>query len=135
MALSKEEYENVLPSTAKVLSIDPSNAEAADLKNAALYQIAKNLRQQRKYLEALDILKKMDPRYKGVQKDVVEVKGLLKKQTEEYYRMGVNYFVNEEIDKAIESWKKTLLLDPQHPKARQDIEKARQLLKKLKQVD
>jgi len=129
------EYEKVLPSTAKVLSIDPSNTEAADLKNAALYQIAKSLRQQQKYLEALDILKKMDPRYKGVQKDVAEVKGLLKKQAEEYYRMGVNFFVNEEIDKAIKSWEKTLLLNPQHPKAGQDIEKARRLLNKLKQVD
>jgi len=130
-----QEYKKVLQSTAKVLSIDPSNGEAADLKNAALYQIAKIFRQQHKYLESLETLKKLDPRYKGVQKDVAAVKMLLKKQAEEKYRIGVNYFVNEEIDKAIEAWEKTLMLDPQHPKARQDIEKARRLLNKLKEVN
>ena len=36
---------------------------------------------------------------------------------------------------AIESWEKTLLQNARHPKARQDIEKARRLLKKLKEVD
>ncbi|UCD82458.1 MAG: tetratricopeptide repeat protein [Desulfobacterales bacterium] len=129
------EYEKVLQRTAGVLSIDPSNSEAADLKNAALYQIAARLRQNRNYIESLEILNKMDPRYKGVQKDVAEIKVLLKKQAEENYRIGVSYFVKEEIDKAIEAWEKTLILDPQHPKAGQDIEKARRLLKKLKEVD
>ena len=128
-------YEKVLQRTALVLSIDPSNMEAADLKNAALYQIAAGLQQQRRYLEALATLKKLDPRYKGVQKDIAAVKAQLKKEAEENYRLGVNYFVNEEIGKAIETWEKTLILDPQHPKARQDIEKARRLLKKLKEVD
>ena len=128
-------YEKVLQRTALILNIDPSNTEAAELKNAALYQQASLLRQQRRYFEALEILKKLDPRYKGVQKDIAEIKALLKQQAEESYRIGVNYFVNEEIDKAIEAWKKTLILDPQHPKAGQDIEKARRLLKKLKDVD
>jgi tetratricopeptide (TPR) repeat protein len=130
-----QEYKKVLQSTAKVLRIDPSNTEAADLKNASLYQIAGSLRQQHKYLEALETLKKLDPRYKGVQKDIAEVKVLLKKQAEENYRIGVKYFVNEEIDKAIKTWEKTLILDPQHPKAGQDIKKARRLLNKLKKVE
>jgi tetratricopeptide (TPR) repeat protein len=128
-------HEKVLQSTALVLSIDPSNIEAADLKNAALYQIAAGLQQQHRYLEALATLKKLDPRYKGVQKDIAAVKAQIKKEAEENYRLGVNFFVNEEIGKAIETWEKTLILDPQHPKARQDIEKARRLLKKLKEVD
>jgi len=128
-------YEKVLQQSALILLIDPSNTEAAELKNAALYQKASRLRQQRRYLEALETLKKLDPRFKGVQKDIAEIKALLKQQAEESYRIGVNYFVNEEIDKAIEAWKKTLIFDPQHPKAAQDIEKARRLLKKLKEVE
>ena len=128
-------YEKVLQRTALILNIDPSNTEAAELKNAALYQIADRLRQQHKYLESLAALEKMDPRYKGVQKDIAEVKVLLQQQAEENYRIGVNFFVNEQIKKAIESWEKTLNQNPNHPKARQDIEKARRLLKKLKEVD
>ena len=125
----------MLKNTSDILRIDPSNIEAAELKNAALYQIADRMRQQHNYLESLATLEKMDPRYKGVQKDIAEVKVLLKQQAEENYRIGVNFFVNEQIKKAIESWEKTLIQNPQHPKARQDIEKARRLLKKLKEVD
>ena len=130
-----QQYESVLQSAGKILKIDSSNREAAELKNAALYQIAERFRQQRQYLESLETLKKLDPRYKGVQKDIAEVKTLLKKQAEENYRTGVNYFVNEQFRKAIESWEKTLLQNPQHPKARPDIEKARNLLKKLEEID
>jgi len=130
-----QEYEKVLQRTAKVLKIDPSNTEAAELKNAARYQIAERFRKQHNYLESLKTLKKLDPRYKGVQKDIAEVKVLLKQQAEENYRIGVNYFVHEQFNDAIESWQKTLIQNPQHPKARQDIEKARRLLKKLKEVD
>jgi len=130
-----QEYEKVLQRSALILSIDPSNSAAAELKNAALYQKASRLRQQRRYPEALETLEKLDPRYRGVQKDIAEIKALLKQQAEESYRIGVNYFVHEEIDKAIEAWKKTLIFDPQHPKAAQDIKKARRLLKKLKDID
>ena len=130
-----QEYEKVLQSTARILKIDASNTEAAELKNAALYQIAERHRKQQNYLESLETLKKLNPRYKGVQKDITEVKALLKKQAEENYRIGVSYFINDEFDKAIESWEKTLRQNPQHPKARQDIEKARNLLNKLKEVE
>jgi len=130
-----QEYALVLKNTSDILMIDPSNIEAAELKNTALYQIADRLRQQHKYLESLATLEKMDLRYKGVQKDIAEVKVLLQQQAEENYRIGVNFFVNEQIKKAIESWEKTLNQNPRHPKARQDIEKARRLLKKLKEVD
>jgi hypothetical protein len=52
--MDKCDYEKVLQSTALVLSMDPSDIEAADLKNSALYQFAAGLQQQRRYLEALE---------------------------------------------------------------------------------
>lgn len=134
-AFINKEFEKVLLISDKILAADESNTEAADLKNAALYQLADGLRQQQNYLESLKMYKKVDPRYKGVEKDINEVKALLKKQAEENYRIGVNYFVNEEFDLAIKYWEITLSQDPDHPKAKEDIEKARQLLKKLKEVD
>jgi tetratricopeptide (TPR) repeat protein len=130
-----QEYEKVIRSASKILKISSSNPEAKELKNAALYQMAERYRKQRRYLESLDTLKKLDPRYKGVQEDIAAVKVLLKQQAEENYRIGINFFINEQFNQAIESWEKTLLQNPHHPKARQDIEKARRLLKKLKEVD
>jgi tetratricopeptide (TPR) repeat protein len=129
------DYESAVRRTDLILRIDPSNGKAAELKNAALYQIAETYRKLQNYVETLKTLKKLDPRYKGVKKDIEEVIILLRQQAEENYRLGVNFFVNEEFNKAIERWQDTLKQNPQHPKARQDIEKARRLLKKLDEVD
>ena len=129
------DYERAVRRTEQILQIDPSNGEAAELKNAALYQIAETYRKLQNYVDTLKTLKKVDPRYKGVKKDIEEVNIILRQQAEENYRLGVNFFVNEEFDRAIDRWQDTLRQNPQHPKARQDIEKARRLLKKLDEVD
>jgi tetratricopeptide (TPR) repeat protein len=52
----------------------------------------------------------------------------------EHYLRGVKYFTDEELDKAIKEWETTLTLDPNHPKAKKDIENARALLQKLKEI-
>jgi tetratricopeptide (TPR) repeat protein len=128
------DYQQVLSLTRSILQQDAANREAADLKNAALYETAARLRQQSKYTEALKALRQVDPKYKGVQKDIAEVEALIIEQAEEYYRIGVDYYVNEQFVSAIENWKKTLRLNPKHAKARKDIENARRLIKKLEKV-
>jgi len=57
-----------------------------------------------------------------------------KAKAEELYNAGVRYFINQKLDKAILSWERTLALNPDHPKAPRDIEKARGLLKMLKEL-
>jgi len=49
---------------------------------------------------------------------------------EKHYSTGIGYFLAEEFPQAIKEWEETLRLDPEHPNARKDIEKARNLLKK-----
>jgi hypothetical protein len=56
----------------------------------------------------------------------------MKSQAEAHYRNGVKHFINEDLELAIEDWKHALELNPDHPKARQDIENAERLLEKLK---
>lgn len=48
---------------------------------------------------------------------------------EEHYRKGVSYFIAEDLPRAIKEWEETLSLDPEHPNARRNIEKARKLLR------
>jgi len=55
-------------------------------------------------------------------------------EAETHYRNGVKYFINEKMDQAIAEWQETLALNPEHPDAKRDMEKARDLLKKLKQI-
>lgn len=131
----QRKYRKVLAIVNRILKIDSDNKEALDLKDAAFYELAENLRRQKKYVEALKMYKKVSPGYKGVQKDIAALRGLLKKQAEKYYLTGVNHYVNEEFGKAIEYWQKTLVVAPDHPKAKKDIENARRLLKKLNEVD
>ncbi len=51
-----------------------------------------------------------------------------KKAAEDHYRKGLNYFLAEDLQGAIREWEETLRLDPEHTKAKRDIEKARSLL-------
>ncbi|MEN6320441.1 MAG: hypothetical protein ABFD82_17020 [Syntrophaceae bacterium] len=49
---------------------------------------------------------------------------------EDHYRKGVSFFLAEDMQRAIKEWEETLSIDPEHPNARRNIEKARNLLKK-----
>jgi tetratricopeptide (TPR) repeat protein len=53
---------------------------------------------------------------------------------EAHYIKGVKFFIEEDIEKAIQEWETTLSLEPDHPKAKKDIENARQLLQKLEKI-
>ena len=49
------------------------------------------------------------------------------READAHYAAGIRRFLAEDLDGAIREWEKTLSLDPAHPKARTDIEKARRL--------
>jgi len=53
------------------------------------------------------------------------------REAETHYAAGMRRFLAEDLDGAILEWGKTLALDPAHPKARKDIEKARRLKGKI----
>ena len=59
----------------------------------------------------------------------------MKKQAEVHYLQGVKHFLNEELNDAINEWEKTLTLDPEHEKAKNNIQNARSLLEKLKKIE
>jgi predicted TPR repeat methyltransferase len=56
-------------------------------------------------------------------------------RAESHYRSGVKHFLNEELEKAVAEWEKTLALNPEHRKARQDMENAQRLLDKLRGLE
>ena len=53
------------------------------------------------------------------------------RQADAHYVAGMRHFLADDLDGAIREWGKTLSLDPAHPKARRDIEKARRLKGKI----
>jgi tetratricopeptide (TPR) repeat protein len=129
-----KDYEKVLTITEQILDFRSENKEAADLRNASYFQIGKKLRMKRKYSESLKMFNKVDPEYEGVKESISAVNRKMIKQAELHYRKGVKHFVDEDLEKAIEEWEKTLDLNPGHQKAKQDIENARILLEKWKKI-
>jgi tetratricopeptide (TPR) repeat protein len=124
-------YREIASMSEKVLEYDPANKEAHNLINESYYQMGKLLIQGKKYHEALEAFNRVDSGYKDIRESVAFVK---KQLAGEHYLRGVKYFTDEEIDKAIREWEVTLTLNPNHPKAKKDIENARSLLQKLKEV-
>lgn len=63
--------------------------------------------------------------------DWKDPRGRNPREAEEHYAAGVRRFLAEDLDGAIREWESALSLDPSHPKARRDIEKARRMKGKL----
>jgi len=69
-----------------------------------------------------------DPRNASERK---EDAGRKLREADAHYAVGMRHFLAEDLDGAIREWGKALSLDPAHPKARRDIEKARRLKGKI----
>ncbi len=132
--LKEKKYTAAIAASENILSHDPSNPTAKDILNTALCQNGKSLLIRKKYAEAVTVLNRADPGYECVEKTLSAAENAMKKQAEIHYLQGVKYFLNEELQNAINEWETTLTLDPGNIKAKKDIENARSLLEKLKKV-
>ena len=126
------DYQESAALAEKVLKYDPANKETRELMNASYYQWGKRLSRERKYHEALEAFHRVDPGYKDANFQLAHNR---KQLAEEHYIKGVKFFIEEDIEKAIQEWKTTLSLEPDHPKAKKDIENARNLLQKLEKIN
>jgi tetratricopeptide (TPR) repeat protein len=102
-------------------------------ENAALYRRARSLAAKNRLREALETYKKADPDYSDVRRQIENLETTIKDLSASHYNKGIAYYVREDLVHAIEEWEAVLELDPNHEKARKDIESARSLLKKVKQ--
>ncbi len=119
----------------KILKEDPGNDIGLDMRNAVYYQMGKALLQEDKPLEALKLLALAAPDYKDVGVIISKTRQSLKTRADLHYRKGVKHFVHERLEGAIMEWSKALALDPDHKKAKKDLENARNLLEKLKAIE
>ena len=55
----------------------------------------------------------------------------LQQEAEGHYKKGLAYYSSGDLDKAIEEWQETLRLNPTHPQAGKDLQKARQQRERL----
>ncbi|MBW2218733.1 MAG: hypothetical protein JRF40_04455 [Deltaproteobacteria bacterium] len=132
--LDEKKYNEIPAITKKILAIDPSNEKASALENEAYYMAGKALHLDHHYIDSLKMFGKINKDYKDVKKIEASIRTKMKKESEICYKKGVKHFINEELQKAIAEWEKTLILNPEHPKAEKDIENAKHLLKQLEKI-
>ncbi len=114
---------------------DPFNKDANAIFNAAHYAWGKTLLEQGKEADAIKTLSALDEGYEDTAQLLVQARAQLHARAEALYRKGVKFFLNEELEKAIKAWSEVLKLNPDHPKAKQDIENAIRLLDKWRDLD
>lgn len=133
--LAEEEFAAAAALMDKVLRQEPANSDARSLADQAHYENGKRLHLAQRYRDALEAFKQVSPGYRDTDAFLNVIRQQLEMEAETHYRLGVKHFVNEDLTKAIAEWQQALELNPDHQKAAQDIENARELLKKLQKVD
>lgn len=133
--LRNNAWEGVLNATEEILDHDPGNTQAKMLFSNASYNLGKLMLNRGQVAKAVALLNRIDPSYEDTGQLLSLARARMKSQAETHYRDGVKHFINEDLEMAIKDWKKALELNPEHPKARQDIENAERLLDKLKALE
>lgn len=132
--LAEKKYDKTIEVTKKIRALDPKNNKALLLENEAYYMAGKTLYLERRYADSLKMFGNIKDDYKDVKTIATSIKTKMKNEAEVHYKQGVKYFINEELQKAIAEWEKTLVLNPNHPKAIKDIENAKHLLTELEKI-
>lgn len=125
-------YDRAARIAEQVLADTPNDKEAAEIYNSALFEDAKRLREKKNYPEAMARLRKIDAGWPGVQPVIKDLRKTMDAMAEDHYRLGMKYFVDEELELAIQEWKKALSFNPDHSKAATSITEATDLLEALK---
>jgi len=105
------------------------------LANSELFQRGMNFYADGRYLEAREVYLQIDSNYEEVEKGLADVQEKLNIQAEFHFKEGIKFFVEEDLTGAISEWEKTILLNPSHLDAINSIEKARNLLQKVKEIN
>ncbi len=134
MQFNQRLYDTVVSLTDEILAYEPENADALAMRRESYYQLAHQLASQENDLQALKLLVRIPESYKETSRRMGELKAKLDKAAEPHYLAGVNSFINENLDKAVEEWEIALQINPFHAKAKSDLEKAKQLLETVSKL-
>lgn len=133
--MDQQTYDNAIHITEEILAQYPNHKQARKIHDEARYALAKQLIDGGEPVAAVEVLEKSDLSYKDTDQLLSLARARVKSQAEKHYRKGVNHFINEDLAHAIEQWRLALELNPEHPKASQDIENAMRLLEKYKTLE
>lgn len=129
--LEQGRYREGLDLAQRILDNHPDNPDARQLVTDARYRLALDRVKKNRFLDARDILAAADPDHASSMHLKARVHEQLLKMAQSHYRTGVKHFINEDLKAAIAAWEQALTCNPEHEKARENIDNARHLLKKI----
>lgn len=132
--LNSGKYQEAMDAAEAVLEKDYLNQGAKEIRNTALYQMAKQAEAKKDYQGALTCYSGMDEDFRDVAKRKQDIKKTMRNIADVHYKKGVKHYINENIRQAIVEWETTLKYNPDHENAKKEIEKAKNLLEKLEKM-
>jgi tetratricopeptide (TPR) repeat protein len=125
-------YQQSLDILERLLDEEPQYAAARDLATEARYRVALDHYHHKRFLEAREVLKRADEGHAASMALNRKVRSRLAELAQIHYRNGVKHFINEDLKSAIAEWEMALACNPNHHKARENIDNARRLMQKIK---
>ena len=132
--LQNGRFAEALDRSERLLTSQPDNTEARKLAIEARYRLAAENVEQKHYLAARKILASADKTHAASMALKARVEKQLQKEAQNHYRQGVKHFINENLEAAMQEWEQALVCDPDHRKARENIDNARRLLEKIETI-
>lgn len=125
-------YETAVSMTDEILSNNPGQDEATDIRNNSYYNLGRQMWEQNAPGQAMRYLRRVPEGFKDVDALRAEVQEKLMAESEPHYLAGVRHFLNEDLEQAVQEWEIALEINPFHAKARADLQKARKLLEAVR---
>jgi tetratricopeptide (TPR) repeat protein len=127
-------FQQCLERVDALLNESPDNREAVELATEARYRLALDHFDHQRYVDARNMLEAIDDRHEAGAELKVVVNSRLAECAHIHYRNGVRHYINENLQAAITAWEKALVCDPEHAKARENIDNAKRILQKIKNM-
>lgn len=130
----QKKYRKAIVLAEKIVQQDPEEQEAQFLLNESYLAIGNEHLRRKEFVKAETVLVKVAEEFPGLKEAMAELGRWKAEQAEEHYRQGVKYYLDEDLTRAIMEWSRTLEFDPDHARARENIEKTRAIQEKLRRV-
>ena len=75
-----------------------------------------------------------DPQHEGARRQLAGLRATLGSQVDELVESGRAAFMQEDLQGALDQWRRALLVDPQNEKAKEYVARAEKLLENLEQL-
>ena len=128
---NQKHYQQSLDLVEGLLKNAPDSVDAHDLASEARYRLALDHLNHKRFLKARQALDQADEGHAASMTLKKTVHTGLMELSQMHYRNGVKHFINEDLKSAIAEWESALACNPDHGKARENIENTRRLMQKI----